>query len=92
MNAGLPRVASPARGACGRSSVVERQLPKLNVVGSIPIARSKHCPIFATSMSAGLLSGAFLPSAEISSGSPHRHSVFDAAPSGVASGDVDQRS
>jgi hypothetical protein len=25
---------------CGRSSVVERQLPKLNVVGSIPIARS----------------------------------------------------
>jgi hypothetical protein len=24
----------------GRSSVVERQLPKLNVVGSIPIARS----------------------------------------------------
>ena len=25
----------------GRSSVVERQLPKLNVVGSIPIARSK---------------------------------------------------
>src|SRR5690606_40371690 len=28
----------PAAG--GRSSVVERQLPKLNVVGSIPIARS----------------------------------------------------
>jgi hypothetical protein len=27
-------------GARGRSSVVERQLPKLNVVGSIPIARS----------------------------------------------------
>ena len=30
----------------GRSSVAERQLPKLNVVGSIPIARSKktrHC-------------------------------------------------
>ncbi len=26
----------------GRSSVVERQLPKLNVVGSIPIARSKN--------------------------------------------------
>ena|ERR1041385_870618 len=26
---------------CGRSSVVERQLPKLNVVGSIPIARSR---------------------------------------------------
>ena len=26
---------------CGRSSVVERQLPKLYVVGSIPIARSK---------------------------------------------------
>ena len=25
----------------GRSSEVERQLPKLNVVGSIPIARSK---------------------------------------------------
>jgi hypothetical protein len=31
----------PNFGACGRSSVVERQLPKLNVVGSIPIARSK---------------------------------------------------
>jgi hypothetical protein len=28
---------------CGRSSVVERQLPKLYVVGSIPIARSKIC-------------------------------------------------
>ena len=27
----------------GRSSVVERQLPKLNVVGSIPIARSNPC-------------------------------------------------
>jgi hypothetical protein len=26
---------------CGRSSEVERQLPKLNVVGSIPIARSR---------------------------------------------------
>ena len=26
---------------CGRSSVVERQLPKLYVVGSIPIARSR---------------------------------------------------
>lgn len=26
---------------CGCSSVVERQLPKLNVVGSIPIARSR---------------------------------------------------
>jgi hypothetical protein len=26
--------------SCGRSSVVERQLPKLYVVGSIPIARS----------------------------------------------------
>lgn len=25
---------------CGCSSVVERQLPKLNVVGSIPITRS----------------------------------------------------
>jgi hypothetical protein len=25
---------------CGRSSAVERQLPKLDVVGSIPIARS----------------------------------------------------
>ena len=37
---------SPTPGICymggsgGRSSVVERQLPKLNVVGSIPIARS----------------------------------------------------
>src|SRR5215467_11565197 len=29
-----------AAAACGRSSVVERQLPKLYVVGSIPIARS----------------------------------------------------
>src|SRR5690606_12442506 len=28
------------RGPCGRSSVVERKLPKLDVVGSIPIARS----------------------------------------------------
>ena len=28
------------KGARGRSSEVERQLPKLNVVGSIPIARS----------------------------------------------------
>ena len=27
-------------GGCGRSSVVEHQLPKLSVVGSIPIARS----------------------------------------------------
>ncbi len=25
---------------CGRSSVVERQLPKLNVAGSNPVARS----------------------------------------------------
>ena len=32
------RFRSEARG--GRSSVAERQLPKLNVVGSIPIARS----------------------------------------------------
>ena len=29
----------------GCSSVVERQLPKLNVVGSIPIARSSFFPI-----------------------------------------------
>jgi hypothetical protein len=36
--AGAPNFrATPKRG---RSSVVERQLPKLNVVGSIPIARS----------------------------------------------------
>lgn len=35
--AGRPRVFQIR---CGRSSVVERQLPKLNVVGSIPIARS----------------------------------------------------
>ena len=27
---------------CGRSSVVERQLPKLNVGGSIPLARSNR--------------------------------------------------
>jgi hypothetical protein len=27
---------------CGCSSVVERQLPKLNVVGSIPITRSNN--------------------------------------------------
>jgi hypothetical protein len=32
-----PRAQASRRG---RSSVVERQLPKLNVVGSIPIARS----------------------------------------------------
>ncbi len=30
----------------GRSSVVERQLPKLNVVGSIPIARSNQCSTY----------------------------------------------
>ena len=30
-------------GTGGRSSEVERQLPKLNVVGSIPIARSRPC-------------------------------------------------
>lgn len=29
-------------GVCGRSSVVEHQLPKLSVVGSIPIARSNR--------------------------------------------------
>ena len=29
------------RSSCGRSSEVERQLPKLNVEGSIPFARSK---------------------------------------------------
>jgi hypothetical protein len=37
--------------AGGRSSGVERQLPKLNVVGSNPIARSiglpSVCPVFA---------------------------------------------
>src|SRR5262249_44006172 len=36
-------------GICGRSSVVERQLPKLYVVGSIPIARSNMQPSFACS-------------------------------------------
>ena len=38
----LRRRRGPARltRECGRSSEVERQLPKLNVVGSIPIARS----------------------------------------------------
>src|SRR6516165_6305808 len=35
------RPASLCCAACGRSSVVEHQLPKLSVVGSIPIARSK---------------------------------------------------
>ncbi len=35
------RRASLCCSGCGRSSVVERQLPKLYVVGSIPIARSK---------------------------------------------------
>ena len=34
------RLASLCCRARGRSSVVERQLPKLSVVGSIPIARS----------------------------------------------------
>ena len=29
-------------GVCGRNSVVECQLPKLDVVGSNPIARSFH--------------------------------------------------
>lgn len=33
-----PRGATPA--ACGRSSMVERQLPKLKVAGSSPVARS----------------------------------------------------
>ena len=28
----------------GSSSVVERQLPKLNVAGSIPVSRSIHLP------------------------------------------------
>src|SRR3954469_23488036 len=32
------------RSVRGRSSEVERQLPKLNVVGSIPIARSTLSP------------------------------------------------
>src|SRR5689334_8996148 len=32
------------RGRRGRSSAVERQLPKLNVVGSTPIARSNSLP------------------------------------------------
>ena len=27
---------------CGSSSVAERQLPKLNVAGSIPVSRSMH--------------------------------------------------
>ena len=35
------RPLSRRRARCGRSSGVERQLPKLNVVGSNPIARSK---------------------------------------------------
>ena len=35
------RPASLFWGKRGRSSVVEHQLPKLSVVGSIPIARSK---------------------------------------------------
>ena len=39
----------------GRSSVAERQLPKLNVVGSIPIARSR-----LAFPSAQLLSGRLL--------------------------------
>jgi hypothetical protein len=33
------------RGVGGRSSVVEHQLPKLSVVGSIPIARSIFNPV-----------------------------------------------
>ncbi len=43
LNRALPSMVPPAyqEGAGGRSSEVERQLPKLNVVGSIPIARSK---------------------------------------------------
>jgi hypothetical protein len=36
--------------ARGRSSVVERQLPKLNVVGSIPIARSSTWADFASAV------------------------------------------
>jgi hypothetical protein len=34
------RLASLCCGTCGRSSVVEHQLPKLSVEGSIPFARS----------------------------------------------------
>ena len=40
---------------CGRSSVVERQLPKLYVVGSIPIARSRFLKQLTT-ISVDLLS------------------------------------
>lgn len=40
-NASLRCVEFRGKAVRGRSSVVERQLPKLNVVGSIPIARSK---------------------------------------------------
>lgn len=39
-NASLRCVEFRGKAVRGRSSVVERQLPKLNVVGSIPIARS----------------------------------------------------
>jgi hypothetical protein len=39
-NAGGMRKKTNKIRLCGRSSVVERQLPKLYVVGSIPIARS----------------------------------------------------
>jgi hypothetical protein len=38
-SAKMPLLARPA-GVCGRNSVVECQLPKLDVVGSSPIARS----------------------------------------------------
>ena len=40
-DAGLGPKESKITRVRGRSSVVERQLPKLYVVGSIPIARSK---------------------------------------------------
>jgi hypothetical protein len=47
----VPGKGKCAAGVRGRSSVVERQLPKLYVVGSIPIARSKsandHNRLFA---------------------------------------------
>jgi hypothetical protein len=48
---GQRRVCSLFCPACGRSSVVEHQLPKLSVVGSIPIARSNKIKGLAESLS-----------------------------------------
>ena len=52
----LRRRASLFLRLCGRSSVVEHQLPKLSVVGSTPIARSNPFVNFAPTLHCGIIS------------------------------------